>query len=73
MPTLLLRATRELGRGTGFVVPAEDRDRFRLDVPHAEVVEIDANHLTINTHADAAAAVRRFLTEASSGGHLSAP
>jgi pimeloyl-ACP methyl ester carboxylesterase len=61
MPTLLLRATRELSTGAGFVVPAGDRDRFRRDVPHAEVVEIDANHLTINTHPDTVEAVRRFL------------
>jgi hypothetical protein len=27
------------------------------------VVEIDANHLTITTHPDAAAAVRRFLAD----------
>jgi hypothetical protein len=61
MPTLLLRATRELATGAGHVVPADDRDRFRRDVPQAEVVEIDANHLTINAHPDAAAVVRRFL------------
>jgi len=63
MPTLLLRATREL-LGAGFVVPAGDRDRFRRDVPHAAVVEIDANHLTINAHPDTVAAVVRFLTSA---------
>jgi pimeloyl-ACP methyl ester carboxylesterase len=61
MPTLLLRATRELRPGAGFVVPADDRDRFLRDVPQAMVAEIDANHLTINTHDETAAAVRTFL------------
>lgn len=61
MPTFLLRATRELRAGTGHVVPAADRDRFRRDVPHAEVVEVDANHLTINAHPATAAAIRAFL------------
>jgi pimeloyl-ACP methyl ester carboxylesterase len=61
MPTLLLRATRELQPGSGFVVPADDRDRFARDVPSATVVEIDANHLTINTHEAFAAAIRAFL------------
>jgi pimeloyl-ACP methyl ester carboxylesterase len=61
MPTLLLRATRELLAGSGFVVPADDRDRFARDVPGATVVEIDANHLTINVQMATAAAIRRFL------------
>lgn len=63
MPTLLARATRELAPGSGHVVPVDDRDRFRREVPSAEVVEIDANHLTINTHLDLATAIRSFLEE----------
>jgi len=62
MPTLILRATRELRPGAGFVVPADDRDRFPSQVPDASIVEVDANHLMINTHAAAADAIRRFLT-----------
>ena len=62
MPTLLLRATQELRPGSGFVVPADDRDRFVREVPGATVIEIDANHLTINTHTAAAAAIDDFLT-----------
>jgi pimeloyl-ACP methyl ester carboxylesterase len=61
MPTLLLRATRELEPGCGFIVPADDRDRFVRDVPSATVVEIDANHLSITTHDDAAAAIADFV------------
>lgn len=60
MPTLLLRATRELRPGSGFTVPADDVARFRTTLPHAVVAEIDANHLTINTHPTTAAAIRSF-------------
>lgn len=62
MPVLLLRATRELRAGAGFVVPVADRDRFVRAVPHAVVTEVDANHFTIATHPDTAVAVRRFLS-----------
>jgi pimeloyl-ACP methyl ester carboxylesterase len=64
MPTLLLRATRELVPGAGHVVPAADRDRFRREVPRSVVVEIDANHLTIAMHPHTATAVARFLDDA---------
>jgi len=63
MPTLLVRATRELQPGSGYVVQVDDRDAFLRDVPHAAVAEVDANHLTINTHPDTAAAIRGFLFE----------
>lgn len=61
MPTLLLRATRELRRGVGHVVPADDCASFLRDVPQGSVVEVDANHLTINTHPRAVDAIRNFL------------
>jgi 3-oxoadipate enol-lactonase len=61
MPTLLLRATQELAPGAGYVVPAEDRDRFRREVPGSLVTEVDASHRTINTHPDAARAISEFL------------
>ena len=64
MPTLLVRAGRELAPGAGHVVPAGERDRFLGAVPHAEVVEIDGNHLTVNVHPDLAPAVRPFLRRA---------
>jgi len=59
-----VRATREFEPGSGYVVPADDRDRFRREVPDASVVEVDANHQTINTHPDTADAVRAFLSAA---------
>ena len=61
MPTLLACAAREIVEGSGYVVPVDDRERFRRDAPRAEVVEIDANHLTINTHPDLVTAVHSFL------------
>jgi pimeloyl-ACP methyl ester carboxylesterase len=61
MATLLVRATRELRPGAGHTVPAGERDAFRRAVPYAEIVEIDGNHLTVNTHPDLPDAVRRFL------------
>lgn len=63
MPTLLVRATQELALGSGFVVPADDRDRFRCEVPGSTVAEIDADHLTINAHPDTARVISTFLTE----------
>ena len=61
MPTLLLRATQELRPGAGYVVPADDRDLFVRTVAGSKVAEVDANHLTINTHPDSADAVRGFF------------
>jgi hypothetical protein len=63
MPTLLLRATRELRPGAGYVVPADDRDLFLRQVRHGTVVEVDANHLTINTHPEAATAIDNFFAD----------
>jgi hypothetical protein len=61
MPTLLLRATRELKVGSGFIVPVDDRDRFAREIAGVTVIEVDANHLTINTHPEVPPAVREFL------------
>ena len=64
MPTLLVRATLVSSPRAGHAVPPDERDRFSRAVPHAEVVEIDANHLTVNTHPDLPAAVDVFLRSA---------
>ena len=61
MPVLLLRATREFVPGSGYIVSEADRDRFADEVPGATVVEVDANHITINTHEDSARAIAAFL------------
>lgn len=70
MPTLLLRATREIRPDAGHVVPADDRDRFLREVPRSAVVEVDANHLTINAHPDTAAAMGRFLADVVGPGRI---
>jgi uncharacterized protein YcbX len=61
MPTLLLRATQELVPGAGYLVPADDRDLFLRTVGRSAVVEVDANHLTINTHRQTSSAIRDFF------------
>jgi hypothetical protein len=61
MPTLLLRAQRELLPAYGRVVSASDYARFPSAVPTASTREIDANHYGIITHADTAAAIASFL------------
>jgi pimeloyl-ACP methyl ester carboxylesterase len=60
-PTLLVRATRPLGDGGGFVINEADRDRFASSVPDARVVEVDANHFGVVFHAGTVAAVVDFL------------
>jgi len=60
---LLVRANREIAPGAGHVVPIDERANFCRAVPHAELVEIDGNHLTVNTHPDLVAAVRPFLLQ----------
>jgi hypothetical protein len=64
MPTLLVRASREIAPGAGYVVPIEERANFCRAVPHAELAEVDGNHLTVNTHPDLVAAVGPFLLDA---------
>ncbi len=61
MPVLLLRATREILPGMGLIVSDADRLRFPRDVPTATVVDIDANHYTVNTCDGSVVAIRRFL------------
>lgn len=63
MPTLLVRALKEMAPGSGLVVPADDRDAFLSQVPQSRVAEIEASHLTIGMQQDTADAVRVFLDE----------
>jgi pimeloyl-ACP methyl ester carboxylesterase len=63
MPVLVLRAKRPMLESVGgHVIDRAVLEQFRAAVPHAEVVEVDANHYTIGTHPEAAAALRRFLS-----------
>jgi pimeloyl-ACP methyl ester carboxylesterase len=61
MPVLLLRGTREIMPGLGFIAPAGECQRFLAAVPSAQMVEVDANHYGINTTEESAAAIRGFL------------
>jgi pimeloyl-ACP methyl ester carboxylesterase len=61
MPTLVLRANAELLPGSGYAIPADDLDPFRRDVPRGFVVEITANHLTINVHPATPGVIASFL------------
>jgi pimeloyl-ACP methyl ester carboxylesterase len=62
MPVLVVRAGRPMLEGAGgdVIDPAVLR-RFQKAVPHAEVVEVDANHYGIAAHPEALAALRRFF------------
>lgn len=61
IPALLVRAALAILPGQGFVVSAADRNAFIVQVPGAEVVEVDANHYGVMTHEATASAISRFL------------
>lgn len=61
MPVLLVRATRELLPGAGWLVTAEDAARFPREVAGGQVVEVDANHYTVATSDATVAAIRAFF------------
>jgi 3-oxoadipate enol-lactonase len=61
MPSLVIRALREMVAGTGYILPRRDMERFVATVPHARAVEVDANHYTVATHDDTAAAIMDFF------------
>jgi len=60
-PVLLVRAARELLPGAGFILSQADRDRFAREVPHAHVIDVDANHYGIITSDASAAAIAQFF------------
>ncbi|GAC1510613.1 MAG: alpha/beta hydrolase [Candidatus Dormibacteraceae bacterium] len=61
MPVLLVRASREIMPGMGYIVSETDRERFPLLVPTAKVVDVDANHYTVATSDESVAAIRQFF------------
>lgn len=63
MPTLLVRASRHLLPGTGFVVGETLRDSFLAAVPKASAVEVDANHYGVVAHEEALRAIDLFLAD----------
>ena len=61
MPVLLLRASREIMQGMGRIVSDADRARFPAEVPTATLVDVDANHYTVNTSEASVTAIRKFF------------
>lgn len=62
MPVLLLYAKREIMSGMGHIVRDADHERFPREVPTARVVDVDANHYTVNTSEGSVAAIRAFFS-----------
>jgi pimeloyl-ACP methyl ester carboxylesterase len=63
MSVLVLRAMRPMHpRLGGHVIAPELLARFKTEVPHAETVEVPANHYTIVAHPHATEAIARFLS-----------
>ena len=60
MKTLLIRSSRPIGQG--FIVSAADRAEFLRTAPHAEAVDVDANHYGVITHPHTAEAIRSFFS-----------
>jgi pimeloyl-ACP methyl ester carboxylesterase len=60
MKTLLVRSSRPIGHG--FIVSASDRAEFLRTAPHAEAVDVDANHYGVMTHPGTAEAIRSFFS-----------
>ena len=67
MPTLLVRAARQLLPGKGFVVGAALRDAFLAAVPSAKLAEVDANHYGVLAHHEALRAIDDLLSTRSFG------
>jgi len=63
MPSLLVRAARPIMEGMGYILNEADTERFRREVPGAQVRLIDANHYVVGMHDETAAAIRDFLSE----------
>lgn len=61
MPVLLVRATREMIPGSGFVVSQRDRDRFPAMLPGALVADVESNHYTVVTTDATVSAIRDFF------------
>lgn len=63
MPALLVRATREILPGLGYILPQADTDRFLAEVPGARAAYIDAGHYDVGINDDTAREIREFLDE----------
>lgn len=63
MPSLIVRATREILPGMGYILNEDDYERFIREVPGSRGVTVDAGHYDIGLHDDTARAIAAFLDE----------
>jgi pimeloyl-ACP methyl ester carboxylesterase len=63
MPSLIIRATREVVPGFGYILTAADVERFLAEVPGSRAVSVDSGHYQVGMHPDTARAVAGFLDE----------
>jgi len=63
MPSLVVRATREIVPGCGYILTQDDVDRYLREVPRSRAVYVDAGHYQVGMHADTARAISEFLSE----------
>ena len=61
MPSLLVRATREIMPGLGYILPAADYLRFLREVPNSRGAEVDAAHYNSGVHPESVKAIVEFL------------
>ena len=61
MPSLLVRAKREILPGMGYILNQADYDRFLREVPGSRGITVDAGHYDIGLQDDTARAVAEFL------------
>lgn len=61
MPTLVVRASREILPGMGYIWNPTDQERFLREVPTARAVEVDAGHYAVGMHPDTVHAIAAFL------------
>ena len=61
MPTLVVRAGREIVPGGGYILTAADAERFVREGEGRTLVTVDAQHYGVGLHDDTAAAVKAFL------------
>jgi len=63
MPSLIVRATREILPGCGYILTQDDTDRYLREVPQSRAAYVDAGHYQVGMHADTARAISEFLGE----------
>ena len=61
MPSLVIRAMREVVPGCGYILTQADVDRFLTEVPGSRAVLVDSGHYGVGMHPDTARAIAEFL------------